>query len=340
MRLTLQEAQDALYDTVVVNVDSQDNIDYFRSYLNLVQERYINSGKWNGMVQKVRMLVAGDFGSRYITLPRHLLSALAYHFEKDNCRWVGIIKNYWYDYQPHNYGRLWDANLWGGWGYSNAGLTDLGDGFCTYTDSPYESYYLKFVASSAEDVGREVLVKGVGTDNRPIWSDEGIDSYEGVKIALVNGSVTTTQVFGHQISFLEKSVTQNYIQVYAVDTVSGEETQLGAYEPGETNICLRRYRLPCRAEERITAVSIIAKLRYVPAVAPSDEIWPANLGALRNGLQALLYEKQGDKDRYFQYFQDGLKLLNDEMAESRGGARPDIILDPNAWQVWSINQGY
>lgn len=337
MRLTLQEAQDALYDSIVQNVDSQQNIDKFNSYLNLVQERYINSGKWNGMVQKVRILVTNE----YITLPRHLLSALAYNFEKGRCRWVGIIRNYWYDYQPHNCGnRLYDPTLWGGWGYSYEGLTDLGDGFVTYADSPYDSYYLKFVTEDPTDAGRTIHVKGVDPDHHPIWTDDGSVTYEGLKVELVNGAVTTTQAFGRQIDFLEKAVTQGYVQLFAVDTVSGEETQLGVYQPGETNICYRRYRLPCRYAGRIDAVSIIAKLRYVPAVAPTDEIWPANLGALRNGLQALLYEKQGDKDRYFQYFQDGLKLLNDEMAESRGGARADIVIDNNAFQVWSINQGY
>ena len=337
MRLTLQEAQDALYESVVIDVDSQQNIDKFTKYLNLVQERYINSGKWNGMVQKVRIAVT----NRYITLPRNLLSALAFNFEKGHCRWTGIIRNFWYDYQPHNCGnKLYDPLMWSGWGYSGAGLTDLGDGFVTYADSPYDSYYLKFVTEDSTDAGRTIHVKGVDPDNRQIWSDDGSNSYEGLKVTLVNGAVTTSQEFGHQVNFIEKSVTQGYVQLFAVDTVTAEETQIGVYQPGETNICYRRYRLPCRAEERIDAVSIIAKLRYVAASAPTDEVWPANLGALRNGLQALLYEKQGDKDRYFQYFQDGLKLLNDEMAESRGGARAEIVIDNNAFQCWSVNQGY
>lgn len=336
MRLTLQEARDALYDAVVVDLDSQQNIEKFDKILNQVQERYINSGKWNGMYQKVRIAVTGN----YITLPRHLLSALAYNFENGRCAWNATIRNYWYDFQPHVQGRLYDSNLWAGWGYAVQGMVDLGDGFCTYDDSPYDTYYIKIVTTSPLDAGREVLIKGVDASSNPIWTDDGSNSYEGLKETLVNGSVTTSQQFSGQISFFEKPVTQGYLQVYAVDTVSADETQIGAYQPGETIICYRRYRLPCNYQSQLTAVSIITKIRYVAAQSPSDEIWPANLGALRNGLQSLLYEREGDKERYLQYFQDGLKLLNDEMAESRGGARFQMLIDANQFQPWSINQGY
>ncbi len=48
MRITLAEARQQLYPAIVPSLDNQANIDRFDSYLNLAQERLINSGKWNG----------------------------------------------------------------------------------------------------------------------------------------------------------------------------------------------------------------------------------------------------------------------------------------------------
>ena len=54
MRITLGEARQQLYSAIVPSLDNQSNVDRFNSYLNLAQERLINSGKWNGTILPVR----------------------------------------------------------------------------------------------------------------------------------------------------------------------------------------------------------------------------------------------------------------------------------------------
>ena len=70
--MILSEARELLFDVVVPTIDSQVNVDKFDRCLNLVQERFINSGKWLGMMKEI--VVSSSSG--YFTLPRDSLPPL------------------------------------------------------------------------------------------------------------------------------------------------------------------------------------------------------------------------------------------------------------------------
>src|SRR3990167_8560792 len=108
-RLTLEEARDQLFESVVPNLSTPANIAQVNTFINLIQERYINSGKYSGMIQEVRFSTPGD----YITLPRRILSVLAVRYEKDGCSSPRFIENQWYQFTVGGPGNvLQDDTSW------------------------------------------------------------------------------------------------------------------------------------------------------------------------------------------------------------------------------------
>ncbi len=108
--------------------------------------------------------------------------------------------------------------------------------------------------------------------------------------------------------------------------------------PGETQPSYHRY-LTGDISETYDTVAAICKLRYLPAVAESDEVVPSNIGALTNALIALKKEKESDKAGYQQFMADALMLLNDETRENRGGSRFSLNIDATAYQFGNLWQG-
>lgn len=336
MRLTQKQARDQLYQTVVPNLSTPENIAEINKFLNLVQERFINSGKWTGMIHRVRFTLP-EF---YITLPRRYVSALAVRFDKDGCSAPVFINNQWWQYVVGGPGCLCDENqadTWYRYGFYTS-LVDEGDGWPIFRNAPYENYYLKVTSTNVSDAGKVLNFKGE-YNGKEIFTDAGSTSYLGVNVTMVNGSVTTTQIFNKQVTFVSKDITEGYVEVRAVDVLTGEETLIGNYEPTETTISYRRYRLAVPPNQ-LNSVTALCKIRYVPAIADTDEIIPANLGALTNGLMALKYEQQGDKERYEQFFTSALQLLNNEAREERGGAQFKINISPTAISPFRLRPGY
>ena len=324
--MILSEAREQLFDAVVPTIDSQENIDRFDRYLNLVQERYLNSGKWTGMVREL-VIVAFD---GYFTLPARFVAVLA---AKGCCGPIAIA-NRWFVYR---YGGCYiqDPSVWENYGYG--GVDDMGDGFVTFRDSPYAAYFLRFTRASADDVGMQVLVKGYDGQGNPIFTDNG-QSYEGMTVTLDQAVVTTSQAFAGRIEYLKKLRSHGYLYLDAVDTLTGAVTRIGYYSPSETAPSYHRYWIGCKNDEPMSAAAL-CKLRYTPAVVDSDEVVPSNSGALRAGLAALKCEAEGDLVRRDLYFQDGIKMLSDEARENRGGARFSLRIDPNCYQFFRLWPG-
>ena len=326
--MILSEARDLLFDVVVPSLDSEENVDRFDRMLNLVSERFINSGKWLGMIKE--MSISSSAG--YFTLPPRFVAALA--VKNGSCGCPMQLANRWYAY---HYGSVYtaDPSLWPQFGY--VGAVDMGDGYAVFKDSPYETYYLRFTRAATEDNGVQVLVKGNDDLGVPIFTSVDPASYEGMMVTLSAGAVTTTQKFSGRIEYLQKPRTRGYIYLDAVDTVSGAVTRIGYYAPSEVVPCYHRYANGCSEDD--SWVMAMCKIRYMPAVVDSDEIIPSNIGALRAGLAALKCEKEGDVVRRDQFLADGLRILGDEARENRGGARFALKIDPAAYQFGRLYQG-
>ena len=324
MRLTLGEARQQLYSAVVPSIDSQSNIDRFNSYLNLSQERLINSGKWNGTILPVRFYSP----SGIITLPRRFSSALAAKWNKDTGASYPAsgpikIRNGWFTYLTP-ISDLWTASYWPRYGYNETFFDDLGDGYATFTNPTFASFTLRVEIEDASDALNEVVIKGKDQNNNDIT----------LTLTLVNPDITISETFS-RIDFFQKPITNGGINLYAVS--GANEEKIGAYEATETTASYHRYAVP--NEPSIDYLDVLCKVRFVPCVYDTDEVIVTNLGALKNMLMSLKWEDEGDMDRSEMYFMKALQLLNGETREVRGGSQWKLNIDRSAMQFENLWQG-
>ena len=323
MRTTLGEAKQQLYNAVVPNLNSQENVDKFTSYLNLAQERLINSGKWNGTIFPVRFLSPDGL----ITLPRQFVSALASKWVKDEASGPIRIRNGWFTYlTPIT--DLWSATYWPRYGFNETFIDDLGDGFCTFKDPSYSTYKLKIEIENSSDAGNEVVIKG----KTPNGSDMTM------MVTLVNPSITPNEIFSGQLSMFQKPITNGAIKLYAVNSANpAEEELIGEYADTETTASYHRYSVP--NEPTVDYLDVLCKIRYVPCIKDTDEVIVSNLGALKNMLISLRYEDEADLERSEMFFMKALQLLNGETKETRGGSRWTLNIDPVSMQFNNLWPG-
>lgn len=320
MRITLGEAREKLYSSIVPTINDQFNIDKFNSYLNLSQERLINSGKWNGTILPVRFLSPDGI----ITLPRQFASILASKWVKDQASGPIKIHNNWFSYLNAT-NDLWSSTYWPRYGYNNTFISDIGDGFCTFKDSPYSSCTLKIEIENSFDSGNTVVIKGNDINNNSIT----------ITHTLSFPNSNTIQVFNGTITMFQKPITFGKINLYAVDGLN--ETLIGTYEASETTASYHRYAVP--NDPKIDYIDALCKLRYVPCISDKDEVVVSNLGALKNMLTSLKFEDEADLERSEMFFNKALQLLNGENKEIRGGSKWTLNIDPATMQFNNLWQG-
>jgi len=325
MRITLAEARPQLYQAIVPSLDNQANIDRFNSYLNLAQERLINSGKWNGTILPVRFYSPTGI----ITLPRRFVSALAAKWNKNTGTdsWASgpiKIRNGWFSYL-NPISDLWTASYWPRYGYNETFFDDLGDGFVTFANTTYDTYTIKVEIEDASDAGEVVVIKGKDTNNNDVT----------IEVTLANPFSTDAQVFKGPITFFSKSMTSGNVNLYAVSGANQE--QIGAYESTETTASYHRYAVP--NEPSVDYLDVLCKIRFVPCGYDTDEVIVSNLGALKNMLMSLKWEDEGDMERSEMFFMKALQLLNGENREVRGGSQWRLNIDRAAMQFENLWPG-
>src|SRR4029077_4059666 len=312
--MILSEARELLYDVVVPSIDNQESVDLFNRYLNLVQERFINSGKWTGMIREALIVsVDGMF-----TLPPRFVSALA---AKTVCGYPLNISNRWYAYRYPSVQFVSDgAAMWSTYGYG--GVVDMGDGYVTFRDSPYPTFKIQITRENAGDDGTLIHFKGTDSTGNSIFTPqaEGSTSYEGVTFTLTGAITSPTTIFSGPLTSLRKPRTTGYIYLDAIDSTKPTNiTRIGYYAPSETAPSYHRYYVGCTTSNEPVSSAALCKVRFTPAVMDSDEVVPSNANALRSGLAALKCGAEGDLTRQEAYFNGGLRMLSDEARENRGG---------------------
>jgi hypothetical protein len=216
-------------------------------------------------------------------------------------------------------------------------VVDKGDGYPNYADSPYVSYRVRVKVPNASDRdnGNFVLIKGTDSDGKVVYDSDGS---EGITLNLTSAENITSQYFS-TITSIVKPATLGYLTLWAVDS-SNAETQIGDYEPGETNVSYRRYRVTVADTSETPTVRALCKRRYVPVVSENDEVIPGNMGALKLGLISLKYEDTNDLERSNEYFTKALSLLNAELREQRGGQINTMRFSPHGFGLNRIARHY
>jgi hypothetical protein len=199
---------------------------------------------------------------------------------------------------------------------------------------------LRFELENSLDAGKTVTVKGYDENGDVIFTPSSGGAYQGITFTLTNPDTEPAQLFTKQIYFLHKSdFFQGYLKLYAVDTDTAAETLIGTYQPSEINPDYRRYSIPnCNSSTDFT-VRTICKRRYVPMIADTDTVIPANFGALRTALTAIVYERQNDPGRRDTEMMAAIDLLNKELRSSFGGDVFRLRIDNTAYQFQGLWPG-
>jgi hypothetical protein len=269
-----------------------------------------------------------DASEGYVTLPRRCESILGVTVQKVPRTPFGR----WYSFLPGGPGEI-DLSTYSGPDI----VVDKGDGYPTYSDSPYASFRVRIKVPNASDRsnGNYVLIKGTDSTGKVVYDSDGS---EGITLNLASAENTTSQYFS-TITSIVKPATLGYLTLWAVDS-SNAETQIGDYEPGETNVSYRRYRVTVADTSETPTVRALCKRRYVPVVSENDEVIPGNMGALKLGLISLKYEDTNDLERSNEYFTKALSLLNAELREQRGGQFNTMRFSPHGFGLNRVAKQY
>jgi hypothetical protein len=319
--MTLAQARQLLHQHI--SPDGPESV-MVPARINEVCERFFVSGRWKGMIVEVDL----DASQGYVTLPRRCEAVLGITVAKAPRTPFGR----WYSFVPGGPGQL-DGSTYNGTDL----VLDAGDSHPVFRDPPYESFRLrvKVPSTSDRDTGNYMVLKGNDAGGNSVF---GADGSEGLQLNLTAAENTTTQYFSALTGVL-KPLTNGYVTLWAVNA-SGAETQIGEYEPGETNVGYRRYMVQRASGSEIPTVRALCKRRFVPVQSEHDDIIPDNMGALKLGLISLKYEDTNDLERSTEYFNKALSLLNAELREQRGSQFNTVRFSPHGFGLGRINRQY
>lgn len=305
-RMTVADLQTILADYVPAGYT-------FLQALNQVNARYHQAGCYKNMA--ARVVFANGTETGLITLPRRYLSLLGIQAEHG-----APLPTYgeFHEWKELSIGYVAPNE------YSNIGIIDQGDGYCTTSDITTEGV-LRWTISNVADVGKSIRLMGQGTVNSVadsvIFNSLG---EEGITLTTANPTADTTQTFSSLappfggVQIPDTMVGRSTLSV----VVNGSATTLATYEPGETRPSYRRYKTGV-ADETILA---FCKLRFLPYRDDTDWVTPCNVGAIKAGFLALHKEDSMNMVEASQMWAYGIRLLNLELKADRGAAKPAMPL--------------
>jgi hypothetical protein len=302
-QLTLAQADALLYRAAGLNAPGDP---LFTERINQVQERYINAGLWKGVVQDYLFLT--DING-VITLPWFLDSILAATLH----RWPVPIFSEFNRFVPVGPGLVKKDNQHG-WPFY-----DMGTQFCTVRDIPEgSSGKIRTTITDVGDVGNVTRYFGLDQNGQEIFDASGV---AGESVTLANPTVDTVNSFS-KLTAIQKERSEGR---QTVSWVGSTEDPLVVLEPWETIPNYHRYQcgtFSVNSSNNEEPVVLKCRLKYTPAVAPTDFIIPDNVGALKFGLLGLLNEDSpNDSTRATaaKFWQDGYSILDQQLKSMRGG---------------------
>lgn len=278
--LTLGDVRDAHYDLVSGNRDDA----RFLRILNDAVERIYNNGKWSGLVGVVEF----ENPTGFITLPRRYSAILGVQFG-------GTPRSTFTRYFEYSVSGPGDLD-------STGNMTHLVDQGDVATSTVFETPS-QLTLSAASDPSALIRVFGI--------DGSGVEIFTGGAPGevLVHGG-TTASTFA-EITAVYKPLTTGFV------TLSAGSTVLSRYEPTETNPVYRRYKVGTHEAQTLRC---LCKRRFVRLVNDTDPVYPANLGALKLAILAVVAENAADVNTAAAYWGSCFQVLDSELKEVRGRA--------------------
>ncbi len=282
MRKTLQDA----YDFGIPKVLSLCAGDEARRIINEGQQILLNRGLWWGCYQKYRVCVS----SGCLTWPRQVASILSMTV----CGQPVKQRNEWFEY------------LENGWGMRNQDSCDgqnfnraEGIGVCSFEDMAADGSEQIYVESSAPEAD-ETWILLLGYDNSGRWVrffdvDLG-EWHDGEYVAISAGGAYSATKFS-SLTAVQKDPSRGVVRLFKYNPDTVATTLMAVYDPDETNPSYRRTFLPgltaSDGECGTTAVTIMAKMEFIPVKNLKDFLLIGNLPALKLACMSVDKKEKG-----------------------------------------------
>jgi len=243
-----------------------------------------------------------DIVDQVITMPRFVKTVLGASTSYPSCTGssscgpgctaILSVKSVWYEMMPG--GPV-------GWvPCATNVLMDLGTGFSTFADpSTAQPLTLRLYADIPQTASEGfIVVNGLDTNGNLPFTYDGTQYIPGqtINIPIQGSAYTDSPQMWTQINSITKPTTQGRLRLFGVDA-DGNQYPLAVWEPDELNPDYRRYLVTWVGPSMPSVLTVLAKLRYVYTTSPYADLLITNVGALRNALMAMKYEKAGAYDQ-------------------------------------------
>lgn len=292
----------------------------FVADLNQISYRLMNSDLWEGCTDEV--LFASSSTNTFV-LPRQFVSVLGYDRNSVPMPVFG---------QFHQY-----IEMGIGWQdpteMTMAGL--IADGMAVTQIEPTGTFTLRVKITNATDAGKVIRFYGEDENNQPIYT--ALTGTPGINLTLVNPSVDTTQQFTKVTGIQAPAAMLGRWTLWQV--VSGVETQIGTYEPGEEFPQYRKYKKGVNLTPDV--IRCFCRRQWVKVSAETDWVFPGCQSAYKFGFKALQLENANkfgsdNTPNADDMWARAEAELDKELAKIRGYEIPSLRMFGGPYPKWNF----
>jgi hypothetical protein len=286
--------------------------------------------------------------SNTITMPRDIKTVLASFVEYPtsssqtaglcacNLRQLVDVRSRWYEILPG--GPITFT------GAAPNVLSDLGTGFSTFDDITSDNpCYIRVYADVPQaNFEGYVYVVGNDIDGNPIQSlDNGV--YRNVSMIAIpragQNYIDSDVAYSSFVS-INKDPTVSRVKLFALSLDKTEQRPIAVYAPDEVAPDYRRYKLNWCVLNQPANITIIAKRYLIPTTDPDADLLITNIGALKNGLQALKYEDAGSEQLAETHWTRAIKILDTDTKDYDGDYKATPQIQSACWggsDIWNLH---
>ena len=298
------------------------------SYCNEAQSKLIKSGGDTGWWGSwVRMLFNVTSADPYITTPR----AVARLINIDLCCTPIRIQNEFYEMLEFGIG-LQTPNVPGSRTLLKCATNEAYDrgSFPTMVDIPAGNTIRAFLTDPA-DKNKRLFFSGTDANNNPIYTIDNGKQVNGFFLSLDTPFVDSVYSL-NTITNILKDTTLGPVRIYGVAPVTGTQTLLASFSPGEHNPQFRRYFIGHLSSSALSRqVTGMAKLEFIPGTGDTDCLTIGNLDALKEECMAIRLSEMDNptaKAEARDHHKKAIRYLNDEIEHYLGKELPALNFKP------------
>lgn len=297
----------------VVNLPASDS--RVLSYANRAIERLLYEGKFLETTARYRVCVS----EKCLVWPREIETIESCHV----CDKPVTIRGPWYEALENGPGLI-SSDSCG----PCLTLVDRGQSL-TFDWVTATGYNLAIYADGTEAYGTVLLRYFDSMGNKVYTTYQGsVIEGERLTIPAAGGyTVATYEILPNGLYHVEKPATNRVIRLYAKKTSDATLIPLAYYEPDETLPTYRSSYLTTLENGSCDAsqVTIIGKLRFIPATGDSSVMMISHTEAIRLAVQAVYKEECNLLAEASNYWSMALTLLSSQLRHYRGTGQVDPI---------------